>query len=117
MDNKKLSKYTIGQRILHLRTDRELSQSELAKQADISLSAMFKIEKDKMSPNIKVLERIAAVLDCNPAIFFVTENLHVFDMKAIKEKYKKKSDLNDTLFRAFTEVVECAEKLGFCKRK
>jgi transcriptional regulator with XRE-family HTH domain len=117
VDKKELSKLSIGERILYMRNQRELSQSELAKKANLSPSAIFQIEKNVKSPTVDTLYKIGKALDCNPAIFFVTENLHVFDMKTLREKYTKKSELNDTIFRGITEVVEYAEKLGFCKRK
>jgi transcriptional regulator with XRE-family HTH domain len=117
VDKKELSKLSIGERILYLRNQREMSQSELAKHAGLSPSAIFQIEKNVKSPTVDTLYKLGKALDCNPAIFFVTEHLHVFDMKALREKYTKKSDLNDTLFRGISEVVEYAERLGFCKRK
>jgi transcriptional regulator with XRE-family HTH domain len=117
VDKKELSKLSIGDRILYLRNQRGMSQSELADAADLSPSSIFQIEKNIKSPTVDTLYKLGKALECNPAIFFVTEDLHVFDMKKLNEEYKKKSDLNDTLFRAISEVVEYAEKLGFCKRK
>jgi transcriptional regulator with XRE-family HTH domain len=113
MTKKKISKFKLGERIAYLRKQRQIQQSELAKSAFITQSMLSQIEAGSKSPSIEVLTDIAGALDISVAVLFVEDDVHVFDLAKIHRKYKKKKDLPDTLYRAFHDVLELAQKLGF----
>lgn len=112
MKEVKLSKLTIGERIAYLRERRKLDIETLAEKAKIGRATMYQLEKKgSKSPTVATLEKIAKALDVNVAVFFATEDVHIFDMKRIP-KYKSKRDLPPTIFKGFHEVVDVAKKLG-----
>ena len=53
---------TVGERIIHYRKQRGLKQVELAKLSDISPTALNYYEKNKRSPDVEVVRRLAAAL-------------------------------------------------------
>lgn len=53
----------LGDKIKRARKDKEMSQEALARKADVSLSYLFKIEKNVHSPTFDVIARIADALD------------------------------------------------------
>lgn len=53
----------IGKAIKLFRTQRGLSQAEVARRADISISYLSLLERDKRDPNFSTLVAIAAAVD------------------------------------------------------
>lgn len=53
---------TFGEKLRKLRTDRKISQQELAQKAGLSQTAIYYWEKGERKPKIEQLRRIAAVL-------------------------------------------------------
>lgn len=53
----------IGKAIVTLRRENGLSQEGLAHEAEISRHYMYKLENNKASPTVHMLERIAKILD------------------------------------------------------
>lgn len=56
----------IGKAIVDLRHKHGLSQERLAYEAEISRHYMYKLEKNKASPTVSMLEKIARVLNVAP---------------------------------------------------
>ncbi len=112
---KKLSKFSVGERIHYLRVIRGLTQADLAKLTKLSQSTIAQIETGKKDPSLKTLEKITAALNVQMAVLFATEDVHVFDMKRLKSKYKKVDDLNETLYFALGKVVAYAKDISFIK--
>ena len=110
---KDIDEFSMSERLKYLRQVRDLSQKELSNLAEVSQSTVAQIEGDKMDPSIKTLERIADALGVEPAIFFTKAQVHVFDLKKLKSKYKSIDDLNPTLYRALDQVVRYAKDIGF----
>jgi transcriptional regulator with XRE-family HTH domain len=54
----------LGQRIRELRKKQKLSQTELAKKADVAFMTISRIERGEHDPHIKTLARIAKVPGC-----------------------------------------------------
>ncbi|MDL2226998.1 helix-turn-helix domain-containing protein [Deltaproteobacteria bacterium OttesenSCG-928-M10] len=52
----------LGIRIRKLRTERKLTQEELAEQADISMKYLGEIERGRGNPTLKNIEGVASVL-------------------------------------------------------
>lgn len=53
----------IADNIAQIRKDKGISQRELAKQADVSISIIKTIETSKANPTVKTLARIARALE------------------------------------------------------
>lgn len=112
---KKLSKFSVGERIHYLRGIRGFTQADLAKLTRLSQSTIAQIETGKKDPSLKTLEKITDALNIQMAVLFATEDVHVFDMKRLKSKYKKVDDLNETLYFALGKVVAYAKDIAFIK--
>lgn len=108
-----ISNYNLPERLKYLRSDRSLTQGELAKKAGVAQSTIAQIESGRKDPSISTLRQIAAALDIEIAILFATDDVHVFDMKRLMARYHKVNDLNPTLHVAIDKVVRYAKKIGF----
>lgn len=53
-----------------LRQERGLSQEDLADRADVNRNYVGMIEREENAATIDILEKLAAVLDVDPAAFF-----------------------------------------------
>lgn len=107
------STYSLAERISYLRRKREMTQAELAKKSKLSQSTIAQIENGKKDPSMDAVKRLAGALGVHPAILFTENDVHVFDMKQLKARYKKVEDLNETLYRALGEVVRFAREIGY----
>jgi transcriptional regulator with XRE-family HTH domain len=58
-DAERLSAENLGQRVRQLRTDKDLTQKELARRGGVSHSALSKIENSQLSPTFETILRIA----------------------------------------------------------
>ena len=111
--NNSISDYSLGERLRYIRTNRKLSQKELALKSQISQSTIAQIESSKKDPSISTLRKIADALDMEVAIFFASDDVHIFDMKRLKKKYKDVDSLNPTLYMAIGKVIRYAKDIGF----
>ena len=105
--------YPLSSRVQYLRETRELTQAELAKRASVSQSTVAQIESGDKNPSVETLEKIASALDINLAIFFAQDDIHIFDMKRLRQRYQSPSELNPTLYKALGEVIRYAKDIGF----
>ena len=105
--------YKLGDRITYLRKRMDWSQSELAEKAEVSQPTIAQIESNKKDPSVTTLIKIAEALDVHPAVLFASNEVHVFDMKRVRTRYKNVGNLNDTLYRALGEVIRYAKEIGF----
>lgn len=110
-----LERFTLSERIKYLRQKRDLTQAELAKLAQVSQSTVAQIESGDKDPSLTTLLKLSSALDCHIAVFFTSEDLHVFDMKRLKKKYNSVDKLNPTLYYSFGRVIEFAKEIGFLK--
>lgn len=60
----------IGAKIRMLRNQRNIKQIQLAKKAGIACTTLCDIEKGRLIPTIKTLQRIANALDVHITTFF-----------------------------------------------
>lgn len=108
-----ISDYTLSERLKYIRLNRKLTQKELADKSKISQSTIAQIETGRKDPSITTLRKLADALDMDIALFFATDDVHVFDMKRLKKKYKSMDDLNPTLYTAFGKIIRYATEIGF----
>jgi transcriptional regulator with XRE-family HTH domain len=111
--SKSISNYSLPERLKYLRVSRDLTQGELAKKAGVAQSTIAQIESERKDPSISTLKQVAQALGVEIAILFASDDVHVFDMKRLNEKYHSVSDLNPTLHVAIDRVVRYAKKIGF----
>ena len=57
----------IGQAIITIRKEKNLSQEQLAFEASISRHFMYRLENNLASPTIKTLEKLSAALNIKPS--------------------------------------------------
>ncbi|MBO4319523.1 MAG: helix-turn-helix transcriptional regulator [Treponema sp.] len=57
----------IGQAIITIRKEKNLSQEQLAFEAGISRHFMYRLENNLASPTIKTLEKLSAALNIKPS--------------------------------------------------
>ena len=60
----------VAANVRSLRIERNLTQEQLAYEAEIDLTYLGGIERGKRNPSVEVLGRIAAALGCHPSKFF-----------------------------------------------
>lgn len=68
-----IHKTTLGERLRQLRTERRLSQRDLAAQAGISTNSVSLIERDEISPSVSTLQSLAGALNIKISYFFDDE--------------------------------------------
>jgi len=66
-------KFSLGKRLRGLRTERDLSQRDLAQLARISPNSVSLIERDEISPSVSTLQSLAAALNVKMSYFFDDE--------------------------------------------
>lgn len=109
----RISNYSLGERIAYLRKKRDMTQVELAKKAKLSQSTIAQIEKGKKDPSMTTVQSLAQALVVHIAVLFAEDDVHIFDMKTLRAKYKKVEDLNETLYRGVGEVLRFARDIGY----
>lgn len=108
--------YDLGGRIKLLRESRKLSQAELARLASISQSTIAQIETGRTAdPTYMTLKKVADVLDVDIAVLFASPDVHVFDMRRLKEKYQHVDHLSPYMFMALSKVVQYAKDIEFIR--
>lgn len=108
-----ISQYSLPERIAYLRKKRDMTQGELAKKSKVSQSTIAQIENGRKDPSMTTVLSLAKALDVHVSILFAEDEVHVFDMKKLKAKYKSVEDLNETLYRSVGEVLRFARGIGY----
>jgi transcriptional regulator with XRE-family HTH domain len=111
----KIAAFSLSDRLVYLRQRRNLTQIELAKAANISQSTIAQLESGKKEPSLSTLTKLAKALDVHIAIFFSSDDVHVFDMNRLRKKYDHIDKLNPTIYHALGRVVDYAREIGFIK--
>lgn len=65
--------FDIGQRIHELRTNRRLSQEQLALRSNITPTYLGLIERNLKNPTLKVIEQLCNALNISLADFFISD--------------------------------------------
>ena len=75
----------LGNAIRVLRTQKRLSQKELADRAGITPSFLSLVESDRRSPSLKVIDRIAAAMDV-PSEVLIWESVELPENLSEKDR-------------------------------
>ena len=62
----------VGQAIISLRKEKNLSQEQLAFDAGISRHFMYRLENNLASPTVKTLEKLAQAMNIQPSQILVS---------------------------------------------
>lgn len=103
----------VGYKLKKIRSERNITQAELAEKAGVSAGLIGQIESGKVEPSIKTLEKIASALSISPC-FFVSEEDEVSSLiKTMNPKVRQL--LNDAKVRSVLELLaDCtAEEFSF----
>ena len=104
----------IGGNIRFLRMARQLSQQELAQRIDVSQTHLSNLERNHVNVNLKLLLRIANVLECPLEIFLDTNAALDWG----KEQAEKAATEQDTPAESYTleEVQQLLQLLRLSNR-
>jgi transcriptional regulator with XRE-family HTH domain len=67
----------LAQRLKQLRSDKKITQEELAYRSELTLSQIVRIETVKINPTVSTMFRIAKALDINITELFDFESLEI----------------------------------------
>lgn len=92
---------TLGDRITALRKQKNLSQTDLAKEPDVSREALSKYERNEIAPSVHVAARMAETLGVT--LDYLIGNAHELavnkqTLKRIREIEALNNGTKDTLF-------------------
>ena len=65
--------FSLGEKLRQLRSERNISQRDLAKLAGLSPNSISLIERDETSPSVSTLQSLAAALNIRMSYFFEEE--------------------------------------------
>ncbi len=86
---------TFGKRIAFLRKELGLSQTELAKKLDTSVSVVSRYELDKMTPSVDTAKKLAQLLNTSVGYLLgENENAELFKNPEILKRFKDISEFN-----------------------
>lgn len=99
----------IGERIIQLRKQKNLSQAELADQAEVSRTIIGNYERNANTPSIEVLLKLARVFDVSLDFLIGEGDLSSFDkdlLKRIQDIERLDSDTKQHLFFLIDNVIQ-----------
>jgi transcriptional regulator with XRE-family HTH domain len=79
-------KQLLGTNIKIYRKSCNLTQAKLAEKVNTATNYISAIEAGRRFPSVRILEKIALVLGIDTPRLFVTENIHIYEMKAELEQ-------------------------------
>ena len=65
--------FSLGDKLRHLRSERNISQRDLARLAGLSPNSISLIERDETSPSVATLQSLATALNIRMSYFFEEE--------------------------------------------
>ena len=105
-------RHTLSKNIKSLRSQRSLSQIELAEKADISIPFLSNIERQNKWPHPDTLVKLAKALDVEVYILFQDKTPPVpADVQDTLVRFKK--DMAVSLHKTITTAIDCSlETIG-----
>jgi len=87
---------TFGKKIAALRKDKKMSQGDLAKMLNTSISVIGRYERDEMKPSIEVAQKIAKFLDTTVGYLLgETEDAELFKNPSMLQRLKELNNLSE----------------------
>jgi transcriptional regulator with XRE-family HTH domain len=98
----------IGYKLKKLRCERNMTQSELAKKADVSTGLIGQIENGKIEPSIKTLEKIAGAFCISPC-YFVSEDDEIVSLFLPMKPETRELFLHPNVRSVLELLIDCSE--------
>lgn len=86
----------IGKKIRELRKSKNFSIIDLSKESGLSTGLISQIERNKVVPSIKVMWKIANVLDVNIGYFFDEDDENIEEKIVVRKDHRKSINTNDS---------------------
>ena len=87
--------FNLGQRVHQLRTERKLSQEQLALRSNITPTYLGLIERNVKNPTVKVVEQLCNAMNISLADFFQSA---------------QSDDSNDFSLQFFSQINDCSDE-------
>lgn len=97
----------VGYKLKKIRSERGLTQAELAKKASVSTGLIGQIESGKVEPSIKTLEKIAEALSLSPC-YFVSEDDDIVTLLKTMNPEIKELLSNPQVHSALEMLADCS---------
>ncbi|MGO3740611.1 MAG: helix-turn-helix domain-containing protein [Marinomonas foliarum] len=99
----------IGHVIKTLRTQRGLTQEQIALEADIATSNISRIEKGQRQPSQKVLQKIAQALDTKPSVLYTASEQPISQISVFLQQEgmlkKEKIEVDSLLLKQDSQTM------------
>ncbi|MGI6486339.1 MAG: helix-turn-helix domain-containing protein [Tepidanaerobacteraceae bacterium] len=103
----------VGYKLKKIRTERKMSQAELAKKAGVSTGLIGQIENGKVEPSIKTLEKIASAVAISPC-YFVAEDDEITSLFKVMNPKLRKLFLDPKVRSILELLTDCStEEFSF----
>lgn len=86
----------IGKKIRELRKSKNFSIIDLSKESGLSTGLISQIERNMVVPSIKVMWKIANVLEVNIGYFFDEDDENIEEKIVVRKDYRKSINTNDS---------------------
>ena len=83
---------TIGEKIKHLRRNSALTQEQLAEMVDVAVTSIRRWEQGGTMPNIKVVQKLAGVLNTTPEYLLEDEDKNNIVITATSEQHTTRDE-------------------------
>jgi len=120
---------SLGGKLKKIREEQGLKQSQLAKKAGVSAGLIGQIEKGKIQPSLRTVEKLASALDISPCYFIVEEdglqdllNLLTPEIRTLLLDEKVQSFLrmlrqcNEKEFRFILDFIKLLKQANLCEK-
>lgn len=105
---KKNNDFNLGQRIHQLRTERKLSQEQLALRSNITPTYLGLVERNLKNPTVKVVEQLCNSMNVSLAEFFSntkTENVDDYSLQIISQINDCSEDEKILILRLLKDIL------------
>lgn len=85
----------LGQKIRELRKSRKFSITDLSQESGLSTGLISQIERNMVVPSIKVMWKIANVLEVNIGYFFEEDDENIEEKIVVRKNHRKSINTND----------------------
>lgn len=86
----------IGQKIRELRKSKKFSITDLSQESGLSTGLISQIERNMVVPSIKVMWKIANVLEVNIGYFFDEDDENIEEKIVVRKDHRKSINTNDS---------------------
>ncbi|MEW9079750.1 cupin domain-containing protein [Terrisporobacter glycolicus] len=86
----------IGKKIRELRKNKKFSIIDLSKESGLSTGLISQIERNMVVPSIKVMWKIANVLEVNIGYFFDEDDENIEEKIVVRKNHRKSINTNDS---------------------